>query len=395
MNRGAKLSPLDLLAEIIQRDSLEALRLMDGVLNKIGHEILDDTMLQEKLLPWRHLILQFDRELRQLGESLGRFTTFINSGETNGLDSTDNIAGVDQQLQNVLDKLSTLQKRTSVAYKSLMSNMSIFESKRGIAEAESVAKLTELAFLFIPLTFASSIFSMQIAELDASKPPLSIFLAVSFGLLSFSYGIRLIIRSRPFINLGQRYLKEVREAANLTPGAPIPTFAFVAWFLRLVGIRAIIALFFSALLIVPLATLWSRSMNGGFKAIISILVVAGDVAAVYYGGRALFFWDGRSLRLKPGLFQPIPDKRDERPHTGSATFRQLFPWLFTRFTIYGLLVSVISAGLLAAIWAPVHLARGIKVPFTIVVALVDVVLFFLILRNGVRNRDIPELPGED
>jgi hypothetical protein len=40
--------------------------------------------------------------------------------------------------------------------------MSIIESKNAIAQAESISKLTELAFIFIPLSFTSSLFGMQI-----------------------------------------------------------------------------------------------------------------------------------------------------------------------------------------------------------------------------------------
>ena len=49
--------------------------------------------------------------------------------------------------------------------------MSLLESKRDIEEAEGVSRLTELAFFFIPTTFAASLFSMQVWELEESPPP--------------------------------------------------------------------------------------------------------------------------------------------------------------------------------------------------------------------------------
>ena len=44
----------------------------------------------------------------------------------------------------------------------LRNTVSLLESRRAIAEAESVTKLTELAFFFIPLSFAASFFSMPL-----------------------------------------------------------------------------------------------------------------------------------------------------------------------------------------------------------------------------------------
>lgn len=42
----------------------------------------------------------------------------------------------------------------------------IQESRKAIAEAESVRGLTNLAFVFIPVTFVASVFSAGIEEMD-------------------------------------------------------------------------------------------------------------------------------------------------------------------------------------------------------------------------------------
>lgn len=77
-----------------------------------------------------------------------------------------------------------------------MANMSVVESKRGTAEAESVTKLTQLAFLFIPLTFSASIFSMQVKELDASRKSIAAFFILAIIITTASYALRLLIRKR-------------------------------------------------------------------------------------------------------------------------------------------------------------------------------------------------------
>ena len=48
------------------------------------------------------------------------------------------------------------------AYDSLWTTMSLVENKRAISETESVKKLTKLTFLFIPVSFAASFFSMPL-----------------------------------------------------------------------------------------------------------------------------------------------------------------------------------------------------------------------------------------
>ena len=62
-------------------------------------------------------------------------------------------------LNNSIEAAKNQVHRTSSV---LQSTMSLIESKRGISQAESVAKLTELAFFFIPLAFSASFFSMPV-----------------------------------------------------------------------------------------------------------------------------------------------------------------------------------------------------------------------------------------
>ena len=56
---------------------------------------------------------------------------------------------------------------------------SIRESQKSIEEAVSVKRLGQLAFIFIPLTYASSLFGMNIKEMNGSGPKLWTFLLSS------------------------------------------------------------------------------------------------------------------------------------------------------------------------------------------------------------------------
>ena len=56
---------------------------------------------------------------------------------------------------------------------------SIRESQRSIEEALSVKRLTQLAFIFIPLTYSTSLFGMNIEEMTGNGPKLWIFVLIS------------------------------------------------------------------------------------------------------------------------------------------------------------------------------------------------------------------------
>jgi Mg2+ and Co2+ transporter CorA len=80
---------------------------------------------------------------------------------------------------------------------SLTSNITLLDSRRSIAEAQNVTQLTELAFLFIPLTFTATLLGMQIDQFE-NRVPLSTSIILGVSVTRFSYGVRLMIRSSWF-----------------------------------------------------------------------------------------------------------------------------------------------------------------------------------------------------
>lgn len=76
-------------------------------------------------------------------------------------------------VQNDLDRLTRevtgLTERAGSTFQALMATMGIVESQKAIAQAETISKLTNLAFFFIPLTLTASIFGMNIQVSDLSQ----------------------------------------------------------------------------------------------------------------------------------------------------------------------------------------------------------------------------------
>ncbi|KAL2826160.1 hypothetical protein BJY01DRAFT_150480 [Aspergillus pseudoustus] len=102
------------------------------------------------------------------------------------------------------------------------------ESQRAIMEAESINRLTELAFLFIPLSFAAALFSMQVRELSTS-PPVAYFVAFALPLSATTYALRAVARSAWLQETKQALLTNIRTFKSLPPGARIPNLAILAW----------------------------------------------------------------------------------------------------------------------------------------------------------------------
>lgn len=76
---------------------------------------------------------------------------------------------IEKDFEHLLERAETLHKRTSDAINVLFSSISISESQRAIGQAEDMAKLTFLAFLFVPLSFSTSFFGMNFKELAGDK----------------------------------------------------------------------------------------------------------------------------------------------------------------------------------------------------------------------------------
>jgi len=66
------------------------------------------------------------------------------------------------RIGQVNSELKAARSRIETAFQALMSTLSILESQRAIAQAQSISKLTQLAFFFIPLSFIATVFGMNV-----------------------------------------------------------------------------------------------------------------------------------------------------------------------------------------------------------------------------------------
>ncbi|RAR04102.1 mg2+ transporter -like zinc transport protein [Stemphylium lycopersici] len=161
--------PLRAVFRIIHDDTNSLMDVIEDSLQRIRSDTLDEALLEQRIAFWRKLIHNLNSGLTELDQQLRAFVHFMDD-----LDSvyfSDSQRGELPSEQLARDTRQTLRsclgllERSSMA---LLTEIQIVDSRRSIAEAESISKLTELAFVFIPLSFVASLFSMEIRELDGA-----------------------------------------------------------------------------------------------------------------------------------------------------------------------------------------------------------------------------------
>ncbi|KAG9567808.1 hypothetical protein KCU71_g3536, partial [Aureobasidium melanogenum] len=224
-------------------------------LDSIARKIMNEALLQEELSSWRNSMSRYTLELEGMRRSLDGFREFLVD------------YGASKKAKSKLEHIRSRVKKTLAhavsSYATMRAEMSILDSRRSIAEAESVGKLTELVFIFIPITFAASAFSMQIKELQNAVPLRSFIIACIITLVC-SYGLRLLVRSRLLRRSMQRLIEDVREYAEVQPNRPIPTRKFISFIL--VKQRILHIVLASAIVAVPvIVPLWTNTNLDGFS----------------------------------------------------------------------------------------------------------------------------------
>ena len=399
--------PMDCLFILMYRDTLKTLGIMDEALTQIGREILDDSLIQQRLINWRLLLERFGVELRALELSLRKTAKFISTITiTQEPSYQEKLPNASNAMTGLLEQgvaeIVRLQQRTSSSYQSLMTNMSIVESKRGIAEAEGVSKLTELAFFFIPLTFSASIFSMQVKELQNANISVSAFITLAVVVTLLSYALRLFIRSQPFTRRRLEWIQEIRVDAGISSNAPIPTTTFIAWLWRRLGLLMIVVILTVALNVSPIAVLWTRNMNHGFKALITVLLLLFNLFCSYVMIVALLYVDATGLHFRRNMFThelKLVQKRST-PDSNSSNFSSFerFSWMQSSWFLLSLTATVVAAGPIAALWTR-PLTTGIKLGATFAIGFIYLgcILYLLLhaISQGDFNRRQEEIEGNN
>ena len=158
-------------------DHLEILSDFRDALDVIDVHLSDDNVLRRCVQQWRYLLGHWKSHLPNdisYISYITRVLTHENRLESKNIDPSDPTtegtgarrsvlsSPIQADFDDLTKEISSLTTRAQSTFQDIMANMSIVESQKAIAQAETISKLTNLAFFFIPLRLTASIFGMNI-----------------------------------------------------------------------------------------------------------------------------------------------------------------------------------------------------------------------------------------
>lgn len=339
--------PVAIIYNIIHNDTLDFLLLIDDYLDIITAAADDEIILERNIVAWRRMLWFFGKELRGLSSNLYPFATFLSqSNDFSGVVYSSFIPR--QMLQELTESILGIQKRLEITFGTLVSSISVVEARKGIAETESVNRLTELGMfsIFLRMPEADTVSSICIHSsvicskllwnasertryvdvnstfmclkvligiTDPSTTSISAFFGLGIGITLLSYSVRLIIRSDLMVDVRHGFLDRVRNDSSTPENVPIRTRDAIRFMMRRITrpIKRLIDRFGSPAMyiilgsspIIPMIVVWSRTgLAGSMKLAISvvfiliIVMVAMGWVIQYVQGRLLSYNQARQRK---------------------------------------------------------------------------------------------------
>ncbi|KAK2932022.1 hypothetical protein FoTM2_006479 [Fusarium oxysporum f. sp. vasinfectum] len=198
---------------------------------------------------------------------------------------------LEEEMAELTADLQSLQSRSEQTLNLLVASTGIAQSSLVIDQTSGINKLTELAFFFIPLSFITSVFSMQVAELTESPPKMWTW-GLSLGLVFLiTYLIRSFVRS-PSVRLSAMRVR-VTMLNRFTPKSRSASH-------RLNSVAGT-AIYF-------IITRWPEPAVLAPCFIAIVLAVIGFYASCHWATDIHAFWEKWSVAAAEMLMSMLPDK---------------------------------------------------------------------------------------
>lgn len=396
------------LLQIIRQDTLTLLKQLRQILDEVDVEILDDARMEDRLVLWRQLINRAQRELPEFCESIRPFVAFLNKVDSPELSGGDTEHDLSPDLKKLLEDINRMTERLRTTSASLASNMALLDSRRSIDEAHAVTRLTELAFIFIPLSFAATVFGMQI-EPFANPVPLWYFFVVAVVVTSFSYLMRIVMRSQWFNQMKSEMKYEIRKYAERNGKSVQPRSLSVGLIFEWVFITTALNIFNSCKWLVewsarslwltslwlckklgfivtfflliglvsglPIGMLWAKNVDSGIRTAVSIGIVFAVIATV-----GAPFW----MRAEPSAQNAWPQISVPSPSRLPRWVRKGLLWLIPSATVIVIPMTLIWTRPLDT-GIKIGVTVGISVIAMLALGVIAVVRFFQSTRFNWRT----------
>lgn len=138
---------------------------------------LDDAL--QRLHPWRRNVVNFGDRIRASIDTMERF-------RKNSHDTCDEWARLLANFQDLEKRYKFLDAKIDKIMSVLAAVMSIEESKKQIRNARDVARITYLAFIYVPMAFVASFLSMNTSFPDGGSMVYWVFFVIAIPLTAFS-----------------------------------------------------------------------------------------------------------------------------------------------------------------------------------------------------------------
>ncbi|KXX75538.1 Endo-1,4-beta-xylanase A [Madurella mycetomatis] len=151
------------LLEIILEDELAVLTKINESLDSIDLSMASDDFLSKAMYTWRD---RFGR-WRNLLSSTRNSVEYLSCAQQvwDAAAGSDPL-GLTGRLRSLQGHVHSTCSRIDSTFQAFASTMSIVESRRAIQQAETVTKLTRLAFFFVPPTLITGVFGANINEFN-------------------------------------------------------------------------------------------------------------------------------------------------------------------------------------------------------------------------------------
>ena len=118
--------------------------------------------------------------------------------------------------QHILDGVAQLDRVLMETFQLLMSSISVRDSQLSVEQSQRATRLTQLAFIYAPLSFATGIFGMNVQQIDATGlsiwvcfVTLAITIVVTAGIFWFLHA-----RGNKRKEGGSRFKYEVEQSSR-------------------------------------------------------------------------------------------------------------------------------------------------------------------------------------
>lgn len=149
LTQTCTLGPISTVFLVIHCDTKDFLQFVESFVDNVHRLAEDEFSLQRNIAIWRKLNNVLGAELRALTKSIPPFIDYL-CGPASDKGKASDRHSVRDASEKLLEEILRIEKRLDKLFHVLVSSLSIIESRRGIAEAESVTKLTELGKLRCP-----------------------------------------------------------------------------------------------------------------------------------------------------------------------------------------------------------------------------------------------------